>query len=103
MLTLLLSGSYRLLKFLKQIHLATLLREVHDLNLKFSLDSEKSGTKANIEVNSTTARRNPEDVLNFQMLLVLAQRMSLVKMPRPPHAPINGHLCGGENTLLLLL
>ncbi|CAM0879543.1 unnamed protein product [Alopecurus aequalis] len=44
------------------------LRDVHDisLNLKLSLDSEKSGTKINVEGNSTNARRNIEDaVLKF--------------------------------------
>jgi len=44
------------------------LRDVHDisLNLKLSLDIEKSDTKINIERNSTNARRNIEDaVLKF--------------------------------------
>lgn len=44
------------------------LRDVHDisLNLKLSLDSEKSGTKENNEGNSNTARRKLEDaVLQF--------------------------------------
>nr|AAR16190.1 sucrose-phosphate synthase [Bambusa oldhamii] len=52
------------------------LRDVHDisLNLKLSLDSEKSGTKENNDGNSSTARRKLEDAVQQFSRSVSASR-----------------------------